>query len=125
MGERGFSKKDETLVEMLTNTGMPKNVAKTLAFLRKKEETTSVEIEISTALRQPEVSIAMQELRRRKWVTKRDIKKEGKGRPVHAYKLSIPFEKIVDALDKDEKKRIERIEANIEALKAAVQNSQV
>lgn len=125
MGERGFSKKDETLVEMLTNTGMPKNVAKTLAFLRKKEETTSVEIEISTALRQPEVSIAMQELRRRKWVTKRDIKKEGKGRPVHAYKLSIPFEKIVDALDKDERKRIERIEANIEALKQAVQNAQV
>jgi predicted transcriptional regulator len=125
MGERGFSKKDETLVEMLMNTGMPKNVAKTLAFLRKKEETTSVEIEISTALRQPEVSIAMQELRRRKWVAKRDIKKEGKGRPVHAYKLTIPFEKIVEALEKDERKRIERIEANIEALKTAVQTAQV
>jgi predicted transcriptional regulator len=125
MGERGFSKKDETLVEMLMNTGMPKNVAKTLAFLRKKEETTSVEIEISTALRQPEVSIAMQELRRRKWVNKRDIKKEGKGRPVHAYKLSIPFDKIVEALEKEERKRIERIEANIEALKTAVQTAQV
>lgn len=125
MGERGFSKKDETLVEMLMNTGMPKNVAKTLAFLRKKEETTSVEIEISTALRQPEVSIAMQELRRRKWVTKRDIKKEGKGRPVHAYKLSIPFDKMVEALEKEERKRIERIEANIEALKTAVQTEQV
>ena len=125
MGERGFSKKDETLVEMLMNTGMPKNVAKTLAFLRKKEETTSVEIEISTALRQPEVSIAMQELRRRKWVTKRDIKKEGKGRPVHAYKLSIPFDKIVEALEKEERKRIERIEANIEALRTAVQTAQV
>jgi predicted transcriptional regulator len=125
MGERGFSKKDETLVEMLMNTGMPKNVAKTLTFLRKKEETTSVEIEISTALRQPEVSIAMQELRRRKWVNKRDIKKEGKGRPVHAYKLSIPFEKIVEALDKEERKRIEHIEANLEALKTAVLTAQV
>ena len=90
MADRGFSKKDETLVELLMGTWMPKNVAKTLAFLRKKEETTSVEIEISTALRQPEVSIAMQELRRRKWVIKRDIKKEGKGRPVHAYKLGDP-----------------------------------
>ena len=125
MGERGFSKKDETLVEMLMNTGMPKNVAKTLAFLRKKEETTSVGIELSTALRPPEVSIAMQELRRRKWVTKRDIKKEGKGRPVHAYKLSIPFDKIVEALEKEERKRIERIEANIEALKTAVLTAQV
>ena len=120
MGERGFSKKDEALVELLMNTGMPKNVAKTLVFLQKKEETTSVEIEISTALRQPEVSIAMQELRRRKWVMKRDIKKEGKGRPVHAYKLSIPFDKIIEALEKEERKRMERIEANIALLKQAV-----
>jgi predicted transcriptional regulator len=120
MSERGFSKKDEALVDLLMNTGMPKNVAKTLVFLRRKEETTSVEIEISTALRQPEVSIAMQELRRRKWVTKRDIKKEGKGRPVHAYKLSIPFDKIIEALEKEERKRMERIEANIALLKQAM-----
>ena len=117
MADRGFSKKDETLVELLMGTGMPKNIAKTLAFMRKKEETISVEIEISTSLRQPEVSIAVQELRRRKWINKRDLKKEGKGRPVHAYKLAIPFEKIVDTLEKEERKRIERIEGNIEQLK--------
>lgn len=117
MVERGFSKKDEQLVDILMGTGMPKNVAKTLAYLRKKEETTSVDIELSTQLRQPEVSIAMQELRRRKWVIKRDIKKEGKGRPVHAYKLAIPWDKIIDTLEKEERKRIERIEANIELLK--------
>ncbi len=125
MNERGFTKKDETLVKLLMRTDMPKNVAKTLVFLRKKEETTSVEIEISTALRQPEVSIAMQELRRRKWVIKRDIKKEGKGRPVHSYKLAISFEKIIETIEKEEKKRIEEIENNIRALKqAAAQLSQ-
>ncbi len=124
MNERGFTKKDETLVKLLMRTGMPKNVAKTLVFLRKKEETTSVEIEISTALRQPEVSIAMQELRRRKWVIKRDIKKEGKGRPVHSYKLAIPFEKIIEILEKEEMKRIEEIQNNIKALKqVALQQS--
>ena len=117
MNERGFTKKDETLVKLLMRTDMPKNVAKTLVFLRKKEETTSVEIEISTALRQPEVSIAMQELRRRKWVIKRDIKKEGKARPVHSYKLALPFEKIIEILEKEEMKRIEEIQNNIKALK--------
>jgi predicted transcriptional regulator len=119
MNERGFTKKDETLVKLLMRTDMPKNVAKTLVFLRKKEETTSVEIEISTALRQPEVSIAMQELRRRKWVIKRDIKKEGKGRPVHSYKLALPFDKIIETLEKEELKRIEEIQNNIKALKQA------
>ncbi len=123
MNERGFTKKDETLVRLLMRTDMPKNVAKTLVFLRKKEETTSVEIEISTALRQPEVSIAMQELRRRKWVIKRDIKKEGKGRPVHSYRLALPFEKIIETIEKEERKRIEDIENNIKALKQAAQQS--
>ena len=122
MADKGFNKKDESLVDLLVNTGMPKNVAKTLAFLRKKEETTSVEIEIMTALRQPEVSIAMQELRRRKWVIKRDIKKEGKGRPVHAYKLAIPFDKIIETLEREERKRMESIEKNIDQLKALSQN---
>ena len=122
MADKGFNKKDESLVDLLVNTGMPKNVAKTLAFMRKKEDTTSVEIEIMTALRQPEVSIAMQELRRRKWVIKRDIKKEGKGRPVHAYKLAIPFEKIIETIEKEERKRIESIERNIEQLKALSQS---
>jgi predicted transcriptional regulator len=117
MSDRAFVKKDEALVELLMGTGMPVNVAKTLAFLRKREETTSIAVEAATRLRQPEVSLAMQELRRRKWVIKRDIKKEGKGRPVHAYKLAIPFEKIVETLEKEERKRIERIESNIEQLK--------
>ena len=123
MNERGFTKKDETLVKLLMRTDMPKNVAKTLVFLRKKEETTSVGIEISTALRQPEVSIAMQELRRRKWVVKRDIKKEGKGRPVHSYKLALPFEKIIETIEKEERKKIEDIENNIKALKQAAQQA--
>src|SRR5437899_5826362 len=85
-----LSRRDETLVDLLIETGLSRNIAKTLVFLSKRDETTSVEIEKATGLRQPEVSIAMQELRRRKWVDKRDIKKEGKGRPVHSYRLNAP-----------------------------------
>ncbi len=117
MPSRGFTKQDEMLVEYLINTGMAKNMAKTLVFLKKKNETTSVEIETSTALRQPEVSIAMQELRRRKWVTKRDIKKEGKGRPVHSYRLSVPFDNIIKQIEEEESKRIQRIETNLKSLR--------
>lgn len=117
MPSRGFTRQDEMLVEYLINTGMAKNMAKTLVFLKKKNETTSVEIETSTALRQPEVSIAMQELRRRKWVTKRDIKKEGKGRPVHSYKLALPFDSIIKQIEEEESKRIQRIETNLRSLR--------
>ena len=70
-------------------------------------------------MRQPEVSIAMQELRHKKWVVKKDIKKEGKGRPVHSYRLAIPFEKIVEVIEKEERAKIDDIESNIQALKKA------
>ena len=50
---RGLTKSDESLVQLLINAGLKKNLAKTLVYLRKKEETTSVEIETATSLRQP------------------------------------------------------------------------
>ncbi len=116
MERRGFSAKEQKLVDLLVDSGMKKNIAKTLVYLKKRKETTSVELEGATALRQPEVSIAMQELRKRKWVTKRDIKKEGKGRPVHSYKLAISFSKVIDNVVKDRKQEIGKIEKSIKEL---------
>ncbi len=116
--ETRLSRRDEVLVDLLVETGMPKNLSKTVVFLSKRDETTSVEIEKATGLRQPEVSIAMQELRRRKWVEKRDIKKEGKGRPVHAYRLSISWSEILSQVDRDEQAKIDRIEGNRKKLKS-------
>jgi len=116
MTSRGLTKSDESLVQLLINAGLKKNIAKTLVYLKKKEETTSVEIETGTSMRQPEVSIAMQELRRRKWVAKRDIKKQGKGRPVHAYRLSVSFDEIVNTIESELRKKIEKIEWEIEQI---------
>lgn len=109
--------KDDALVDLLMRTGMTRNVARSLVFLANRNETTSVDIEKGTGLRQPEVSLAMQELRRRKWVEKRDVKKEGKGRPVHAYRLATPFRDILDALAREERRRIEEIQGTIRELK--------
>ncbi len=115
-----LTKKDEAIIDHLVAAGIPKNMAKTLAVLSDGDEIISVRIEGITALRQPEVSIVMQDLRDRKWVRKRDLKKEGKGRPVHAYKLAMPFTRIVEIIERDERKKIKDIEANISALKKLV-----
>jgi len=53
-------------------------VAKVLTYLAAASEATSREIEIGSGLRQPEVSIAMREIRRLDWVTERDEKNPGK-----------------------------------------------
>lgn len=112
-----MSKKDDYLAELLAKAGMQKNLAKALVFIARRNETTSVEVEKATGLRQPEVSIAMQELRRLKWVEKRDIKKEGKGRPVHSYKLSTPFSEIIDLVCDKEMDRARQIEENLKKLR--------
>lgn len=115
-----LTKKDEAIINHLVKADIPKNMAKTLAVLADGQETISVRIEGITALRQPEVSIVMQDLRKRKWVKKRDIKKEGKGRPVHAYQLAVPFKKIVSMIENEERKKIKEIETNIDQLKKLV-----
>ena len=49
----------------------------------------------ATNLRQPEVSIAMRTLLQNNWLNERDVKAEGKGRPMKIYKLSTPIEEII------------------------------
>ncbi len=117
MAEEGLNKKQNELVERLINAGIQKNIARTLVFVGSREETKSRDIENATDLRQPEVSIAMQELRGRGWVTKRDIKKEGKGRPVHGYQLDKPIEEIIKEIEDKEKERIDEIKENIDEIK--------
>ena len=112
-----YRHRDDVTVDLLIRTGMPKNIAKALVFLATRGETTSVEVEKATGLRQPEVSIAMQELRRRKWVEKRDIKKEGKGRPVHAYRLALAMADILEEITREERVKIEEIQATIRQIK--------
>ncbi|HEC89753.1 MAG TPA: ArsR family transcriptional regulator, partial [Thermoplasmatales archaeon] len=85
-----LDEKDEKAVDIFTDLGMPRNLAKTLLYVSQFDECRSADIEQGADLRQPEVSVAMQELRRRGWVEKRDLKKKGKGRPVHIYRLTKP-----------------------------------
>ncbi len=120
MAEEGLTKEQKELVDKLIKAGIQKNIARTLVFVASRDETRSRDIEDATNLRQPEVSIAMQDLRGRGWVTKRDIKKEGKGRPVHGYRLDKPIEEIVEEIEEKEKERIEEIEKNLEEIKEIV-----
>jgi predicted transcriptional regulator len=89
---------DETdleFVQGLESLGMNKNVAGLITYLKEVKEGSSRDIETATGLRQPEVSIAMRTLRQNNWVTERDVKTEGKGRPMKIYKLSVHIEEII------------------------------
>ena len=105
--------KDIKAVQLFTELGMPKNLAKTLIYISQVEECRSADVEQGADLRQPEVSVAMQELRRRGWAKKRDVKKKGKGRPVHLYKLSADLPKILKSFEQEKMKEVENIKQDL------------
>ncbi|AAT42783.1 MarR family transcriptional regulator [Picrophilus oshimae] len=112
-----LSEEINKLAKYLIVSDIPRSVAYTLVYIKDRGEVTSVEIERETGLRQPEVSIAMQWLRRKGWITKRNMKKEGKGRPIHGYKLSKDFNEILEEIINDLEKKIDEINNTINQLK--------
>ena len=114
---RVFDDTDMEFIDILRNLNMSRNVASTLAFLSNVGEATSKDLEVGSQLRQPEVSIAVKELKIFGWLDEREIKKEGKGRPMKVYTLAVPMGEIVEHLEKQTKEDTQRIMKNIEKLK--------
>ena len=112
-----LSELSDKLAKYLILSDIPRSVAYTLVYIRDKDEVTSVEIERETGLRQPEVSVAMQWLRRKSWITKRNLKREGKGRPIHGYKLSKSFNELLDEIIQTQANKINEINENISRIK--------
>ena len=91
-----LDEKDLDIIDALRSVNVPRNVATLITFLANMDEASSSrEIEMATNLRQPEVSIAMRTLRNNNWVEEREVKTEGKGRPMKIYTLSVPIEEII------------------------------
>ena len=112
-----FDDTDLELIDILRNLNLSRNVASTIAFLSNVDEATSKDLEFGSQLRQPEVSIAVKELKNLGWLDEREIKKEGKGRPMKVYKLAVSMGTIVEHLEKQTKEDTQRIMENIDKLK--------
>jgi predicted transcriptional regulator len=122
MGNTFLSSKrsDDEIVNLLVDMGVSRKTAKTLTYLSKVDECISKTIEEKTRLRQPEVSTALKELRGRGWIAKEDIKKEGKGRPIHSYKMVVPFDRAIKTLVKEKKSEINEMQNTIKRLRELV-----
>ncbi len=112
-----LDEKDEEIADALISLGMSRPVARTLAYLQNVDETTSAEIEKSTGLHQPEVSIAMKELKELGWINEREEKKPGKGRPYKIFSLKIGFNEIIAQLEENQKNVVDEAQLKIERLK--------
>lgn len=114
-----MDEKEYEMVELLRKLDMNRPVALTIATLASGDEITSREIEATSDLRQPEVSIAMKYLKDNNWVQIREEKKnEGKGRPVKLYRLVIPLEEIIGSIEEKVLYESRSVLENIEKLKS-------
>ena len=104
---------DQRFIEALKDLGMSRNIATTLTYLTNVPEASSQEIEMSTGLRQPEVSVAMRYMRKNTWISVHDKKTSGKGRPTKIYSLSAPVDRIVQHY---ENKILDETQATMKAI---------
>lgn len=75
------------LANALQQLGAKRVEATLVASLARGQPLGTKDILASTGLRQPEVSTGMQELRDRHWVAYEPVPRQGKGRPMHRYRL--------------------------------------
>ena len=113
---------DNKAIQLFVKLGMPKHFAKTLIYISQVDECKCADVEQGADLRQPEVSIAMLELRKRGWVKKRDLKKKGKGRPVHIYKPTTHLSEILKAFEQEKLKEVESVKKDISELKNLIES---
>ena len=109
--------KDLEFMQGLQNLGVNRNVARLLTYLKDMKERSSRDIEVATGLRQPEVSIAMQTLRERDWLTEHEIKSNGKGRPLKIYALRATIDEIINYWEAEKSREAARFSEAIQRLK--------
>ncbi len=115
-----LSEKEERIVSLLVETGLSRNIAKIVVFLSRAGEAVSRDIERAANLRQPEVSLAMKELKEWGWIKEKELKRKGKGRPLKSYKLTIDLRDIVAELVDKKRREVERLSKHLDELEELV-----
>ena len=112
-----LDEEDYVFIETLKTLGISRKVAITMAYLMNVNEASAQEIEISTGLRQPEVSLAMRLMSKQSWVSVRSEKQTGKGRPINIYSLVAPVDEILSYYENKIDKESQAIISIIKKLK--------
>lgn len=91
-----FDQEDLDFMTCLQDIGIERRQAAVLAFFRVEEAGTSRDIEVTAMIRQPEVSIAINTLRKLGFINAEQIVVPGKkGQYTNEYSLAVPLEDII------------------------------
>ena len=93
-----FSSMEEEIAELFWDIGLRKNTARVLVLMLWKIDLSARDMERICDLRQSEVSVALTDLIKKKWIKVVRLITEKKGRPIKIYRRARNPEKILDEL---------------------------
>ena len=93
-----FTRVEEEIAELLWDIGLKKNTARVLVLILWDVNCTARDMERICDLRQPEVSIALTDLMKKKWIKVVNLISENKGWPIKVFHLARTLEQILDEL---------------------------
>ena len=110
------------ITEALISLGTPPHVAKVMMCLHLHGAASSKILQERCDIRQPEVSMAIQELKKRSLVEINHSEARGRGRPSHIYDLTEPVASGIGQFVSETEQRIEALQQGVSNLKDLVQD---
>ena len=120
-----FTKQDEEIAGIFNEVGLKVNVSRVLVMFLTYSNINSRDIERYTDLRQPEVSIAINDLVNRRWIEVTKHITVNKGRPIKVYNLSLSPDEIIDQIEGSINKEYNQLKASVERVRELVKEARV
>jgi len=119
------SKPVQQLLSTMIRLGVQSHTAKCLVYLHMHGPSSSITLQKNCNIRQPDVSVAIAELRRLEVVKSDLTASTGRGRPSHIYQLTGTLEECIIPFIEEAKNKISTIVSAITTLEGLAQKDEI
>ena len=117
-----MDEKDNEIVNILTRIGMARNTAKVFVAIKELNNPDTKQIIQFIGVMQPQISVAIQKLRKLDYINVETEKTENRGRPISYFSLKKSMSEIINDMEMIIQERIDAEKQNIERLKTLTEN---
>jgi len=117
-----MDEKDNEIVNILTRTGMARNIAKVFVAIKELDNSDTKQIMQFTGIMQPQISVAVRQLIDMGYVESKTNQTENRGRPISYFSLRKSINEIISDIEETVQKKIDTKKQNIERLKELTEN---
>ena len=117
-----MDEQDNEIVNILTRTGMAKNTAKVFVAIKELDNPDTKQIMQFTGIMQPQISVAVRELRDMGYVESTSEQTENRGRPISYFSFKNSITEIINDIELMVEKRINAEKRELKRLRELTEN---